>query len=88
MIKHVCKEDIVVPFLEGITDKMILLIISGHGGHRTMAKVGKPLASNEEEETFSQQESFGDVIISVTGNPQKSRKVKQFEQETRLHLTR
>ena len=40
---------------------------SGHGGFKTEAKLGAPLADDEETETFAAEQSFGDVLISVTG---------------------
>ena len=34
-----------------------------------MAKIGFPIARDDEEmETFGTEQSFGDVLISVTGN--------------------
>ena len=44
-----------------------ILIIAGHGGFKTVAKLGAPLADEEETETFAAEQSFGDVLISVSG---------------------
>ena len=32
-----------------------------------MAKMGAPIGGDEEIETFAAEQSFGDVLISVTG---------------------
>ena len=54
--------------VSGHTSKMILIFNkSGHGGFKTEAKLGAPLADDEETETFAAEQSFGDVLISVTG---------------------
>ena len=39
----------------------------GHGGHRTVVKVGRPIATEGETDIHDQEESFGDVLISITG---------------------
>ena len=41
--------------------------ILGHGGYKTVAKLGRPIGADEETETFDAEQGFGDVLISVTG---------------------
>ena len=53
-----------------LRDKKTNLTKSGHGGFKTVAKLGSPLAEDEELETFEAEQSFGDVLISVTGEMQ------------------
>jgi hypothetical protein len=47
-----------------------MLIFSGHGEYRNVAKTGKFIGGNEDEEVFRQKEAFGDVMVSVTGGLQ------------------
>ena len=42
--------------------------ISGHGEHKTKAKLRpKPLNENEKEKVVAPEGVFGDVLVSVTG---------------------
>ena len=42
--------------------------MSGHGEHKTKAKLrDKPLNENEKEKVVAAEGVFGDVLVSVTG---------------------
>ena len=42
--------------------------MSGHGEHKTKAKLRpKPLNENEKEKVIAAEGVFGDVLVSVTG---------------------